>query len=291
MDKDDVLKEQLSLLDVEFLARPIPIYIIGDSHVLIYSNLLFQEKKIFKTNFITRSKYCSGLTANNFTDGDGKLNPILLQALSSEFLLDDNEQGVHLAGARDVLVNDPTLVFFCGDIDLRYVFLRQLGPTVDFHLPFNVTDLEQLSSLESPTIIPYALVLEQAKKMLHPLLIGLQKLKTMGFQNVFIHNLPPPTLDEAAYQRLNGYSVPASLRYKATILFNLILEDYANQLELKFLNIWDEVTINNQRNSVFNLDAVHLNKQAAYLSLKKLIAFQFTTAIKNIESSGWQGSH
>lgn len=269
-------------VNLTIIGRPTPIYMIGDSHCLIYRDLLFSEDSIFKKTFITKAKYCRGLAAQNFSFKDDSLNNQLIQAMISESLFDENLSAFHLstsqmtesiALAANQALNEPIVIIFCGDIDLRSVFLKQLGAHSDFILPFKV-NLEHFSPIQEPQMIPLNLIIELANKMIQPLFKGLKLLKQSGFEKLYIHCLPAQTLDDKAYEKINGYFSPALLRYKSTLLFNFLFEKFCRKFDINFINIWKEVTVNNQLNPIYHLDHIHLNKQAAFLSLEKLITHQ-----------------
>lgn len=273
-------------VELEFSERPTPIYMIGDSHCLVYRDLLFQEKKHYHRPFITKASYCSGLSASNFTDEHGHINPMIIQSMVKESLLDEKLTAFHLSKspathsvsiAAHQALNDPIIVFFCGDIDLRSVFLRQLGQRGDFILPFEVPHLDTFEPIEMPQIIPFPLLKDLALKSLTPLFEGLKHLKSSGFRKLYLHNLPPPTLDDKAFESINGYVSPLLLRYKSTLLFNRLFEEFCQINDVAFLNIWDDVTIQNKLNPAYHLDHVHLNKDAAFIALNRLLNHQLVT--------------
>lgn len=269
-------------LKIDILERPTPVYMIGDSHSLIFKDLLFKEQYFFDKTFLAKTGYCSGLAASSFVTSDLQLNPEIIDVLRGECLIDQDLKAFHLSKtetshalitATDDLVKEPIIVLFCGDIDLRSVFLRRLGAKHDFILPFEV-DLEQFEPVPDAQNIPFELVLDLAQKMLKPLSSGLSLLKNMGFSKLFLHCLAPQTLDDEAYERINGYHSPLVLRYKATILFNHLLEKLALEANVHFVNTWPEVTENNRLNPRFFLDHIHLNKHAAKISLRKILSLQ-----------------
>lgn len=287
------------LLDVELIGQPTPIYMIGDSHCLIFRDLLIHENKHYKQSFITKAKYCSALTASQFLNEEGQLNPQVMQALSSESLLDETLFAFHFSQteftqnvsiATDKPTNDPLIVFFCGDVDLRSQFLKQLGENADFVLPFEVVGLDEFEPIENPRNIPFALVGELANKMLKPFFEGLIKLKNTGFFRIYLHSIPPQTLDEEAYERINGYFSPALLRYKSTLLFNYLLENFCKHKAFNFLDLWPEVTFKNKLEPRYHLDHVHLNKKAAMLTLTKLLEHQ-SEVTRNVLIQRYEKAH
>lgn len=266
-------------LDLSPGERLTPIYMIGDSHTLAFADLLFRDAVSGKA-FVTRAKYCRGCSASRFRDEKGTLHPGVLAALVSENLLDENGQPMHrsetkstesIEAALERAGSDPAIVFFAGDIDLRSVFLKQLGASNDFELPFLAPGLEAFPPVPNRQVVPTNLVIEFATKLIHPFLSGVVALQQAGFANVFVHSLAPPTLDDAQFREINGYDCPALVRYKATMLFNRLMQNVCNGTKLPFLDLWKDVTIENRLDPRWQLDGVHLNRDATRLTVRHVV--------------------
>lgn len=272
---------------LSFFGSPQPLYMIGDSHCLIFRDLLFAAPTGQQT-FITRAKYCPGLAAHNMVDGQGQLNTTLLHALYTELLLLPNGDGLiprHLATttyaedfsmAIDQPRISPPLVFFLGELDLRAIFLKKWDPGSDFHLPPRLADanghLEVLPALPKGPIVPLQLVTEFALQLLQPFLIGLGQLKRLGFEQLFVTALPPQTIDDREYEKHNQYACPAKLRYKALLYFNCLLAELCTGHGIAFLNTWPHLTHQDIFDARFYLDGQHLNKQSCGILIDLLFA-------------------
>lgn len=280
------VSESVATTQLTFSGSPQPLYMIGDSHCLIFRDLLFQDHLTQQT-FIARSKYCPGLATHNMVDSQGQLNTTLLHALYTELLVLPN--GNHLvarhmattpyaeefSNAIDQPRVDPPLVFFLGELDVRAIFLKKLDPGSDFHLPAYLqlqhTHLTALPSIENGNIIPFDLVTEFALQLLTPFFIGLEQLKRLGFTQIFVVSLPPQTLDDQEFERNNQYRCPVRLRYKALLLFNHMLESLCHKHGVTFLNVWPQLTVQDLLNPQFYLDGQHLNRQACEVILSALL--------------------
>lgn len=267
-----------SPLNLRLRARPTPIYVIGDSHSLIFNDLLFEESQLFQQHFITRAKYGSTLNAASYMH-QAHLNPRLLQFLRDENLVDDqlnafhcamSDLAGHVARAMDRARMEPILLFFAGDIDLRSLFLKQIGPRADFVLPFLNDAHPDAGAVAGAELMPYKLARQRVEGLLTPFFKALLTLQKAGFQRLFVHSLPPQTLSDADYARINGYASPLQLRYKATLLFNDVLAQYCQTHQIFWINIWERVTIHGRLNPAYHLDHVHLNRKAAEISMQTL---------------------
>ena len=270
---------------VALLDRAIPLYMFGDSHALIYTDLVFDEQKYLHQHFVTRAKYIPGLQAATFLDDKGNLHQAISQALISEGLLEpgpgggwlafhqaDTIQAKSTAVARGSGRISPIMAFFCGDIDLRLVFIKQFAPASDFTIPNDVYDPSRFEPYRIEQTVPFSLALELAKKLMNPLFVGLAFLARMGFSNLYLGTLVPPALDDREYERSLGYFAPAALRYKSTRLFNAVIREFGRVSGVRILDMWDRTTTGGVLEPAFALgDHVHLNKRAAALTVDTLV--------------------
>src|SRR6202051_5384814 len=163
------------------LARPAQISFIGDSHVLIYDDLLFADKA-FGGHVVTRAAFLPGFMALGFADPTtGMPTKAVLESLRFLLLIGGDgdafealskiEDGfwmnVHKARARSIM--ETPVVFSCGELDGR-ALLRELGTEARFELPFEPS--EPLEPIEESNIIPYSLVESRALDFLKPFFGG-----------------------------------------------------------------------------------------------------------------------
>lgn len=272
------------LAATRFVDRPTPVHVFGDSHCLIFADLLFYESRFFHRHFITQAHYLPGFCASAFSAGNEQLHAGLIQAMVAAGLLNGALQPVHVADGELARAEiraggrgrpAPILLFCLGDIDVRSIFLKQLGPRVDFRLPFLPPESPfavDHSAFPGIQPIPYKLVLQMIEKLVQPLFYGFYLLRSIGFRKLFLHSLPPQTLSDADFVRINGFAAPLSLRYKATLAFNQVLRTRCAEQRVGFVDIWPSVTEHDQLRPEYGLDQVHLNRRAAELSVATLLA-------------------
>lgn len=271
---------------LEFISRPFPLYMIGDSHSLIFKDLLFKDNQL-NQYFITRDRYCPGVVAQNFTDAKRELHHSLQHMLYAEKLLVPYEKGMKplhshtseyaedLTRAMESHRSEPHLVIFAGELDLRHIFLKQFTLQQDFVLPPDIavkcSALHTLPSPSNPEIVVYDLVLKLASQILDPLFTGIKQLKAMGFKQLYLHSVPPPTLDDQRFQQVNQFYCSALMRYKSALLFNHLIQKCCQQETIEFIDLWPDVTIDGILSQQFSLDGIHLNKAAAFITVEKVI--------------------
>ena len=266
-----------------FVSGATPITFIGDSHTLAYADLVFRDAA--DDLVITRANYCRGITASAFLDAGGNLNADVLQALLAAGYVERGPAGLvarHRSGdLHSVQVGiamqrprtSPVLVFSIGDLDLKFGFIKEFAAS-DFELAashgFDPTPFPADVVRER---VPFALAASFVRRLLAPYFRGLVVLARLGFEHLYLHALPPQTLDDDAFERINGFRAPARLRYKATRLFNAVLRDFVRDYpEFGLVDTWQRVTGNGVVDPAFHLDDSHLNRRAALLAVEDVLA-------------------
>ena len=88
-----------------------------------------------------------------------------------------------------------------------------------------------------------------------------------------VAELPPPSLDQERFEALHGFNCPIDTRYKATVLFNVVLKETCAKAGATMISIWSEVV--DERGYLraeFELDGVHLNRVASLPTLRRIIS-------------------
>src|SRR5579872_1198757 len=249
----------------------IPIFMAGDSHTLAYSDMVFESDG---NRYITRGKYCNGITAQKFTDPQGNLYPTLLTALESELLVSRNGDRLvanhrTLTGnivaeglARERAHVTPILCIFAGDVDMRTVFLPNFK-SADFELPGDLFS-DNVDEADVTEMVPFNVVRAYCMRLLEPLFVGLRTLASAGFRNLYLHSIPPPTTDDSLFEAIHSFRTKVGLRYKAAHLFNALLSKFAREDgRVRYVDMWASTTLDDRLNPVFALDGTHLNRRAA----------------------------
>jgi hypothetical protein len=267
---------------MELIGRGRPIYMIGDSHAVIFRDLVFRKNSQL---IVTHAEYCPELYARDFVDARGRLNPMVLASLQAERLVRQNPDGrwqaAHLSrspNAQSVArlgernSGAPILVILVGWGDL-YHFLKDLGPASDFQVEGSPFDESRFEEPPATANVPWKLVVESAAAVLGPLFQGLRHLEKTGFSKTFLHTLPPQTADDAEFAAHAGFHAPARLRYKVTVLFNAMFREFARQNpEIGLIDTWDSTTLDGQLDPRFLADHWgHLNKEAARVTVDRVL--------------------
>ncbi|MBA4018459.1 MAG: hypothetical protein C0483_14930 [Pirellula sp.] len=275
-----------NMVRVEELSKPTPIHLIGDSHILGFKNLLCRDSYTGR-EYTTAIRYLTGFSAGNFYER-GTLGPVLVQALEYEGLL-SNGRATHLGvDAMDIAVAyasgapqvAPLIVVSVGDIDMRRDVLRKFLTDYDLVLPF-ANDYPTTGKPPLPYDVAYAFVQE----LLEPIVAGAKLMHDIGLVRTYLHTVPPPTLNVPLFRKIHSFDCPTATRYKVAAMCNHFLAQRCQELGLPLIDLWPQVTEQGYVQKQFELDGVHLSREANLLSLQILIdhALNNTPAICNVE--------
>ncbi len=274
-----------------FVSRATPLYFFGDSNALIFDDLLFERPESFEQPFITRSRFFERLRAKNFTDADGLLNAELFEAMSLDLLIsgdaadwrgfrsapDRTQWREFLAATPDLWLpgewrhlRAPKIAFCVGALDHAEIVM-QLGPTSDFVLPegrYGPCPIDFTGVVDD---VPLGLVEDLVAQALAPLRRGLTTFAEKGFDWVYLLALRPPSLDDEALTRTWQFASRPHLRYKVAMLMNERMAAVAAETGARFIDLWNEMTINGVFDERFELDHMHTNKEAAFLAVERIL--------------------
>jgi hypothetical protein len=258
---------------IEPLSRPVPIYLFGDSHVLPLRDYLLRDT-LTGVHFSTHSTYVPGVISANFVE-NGQLHPALTNALLTQSILSNSGRPLFLevdqyamanAFASGLSQSPPIILIRAGEIDSRSFIMQQLANRFDFLLPgYNST------LTPGAQIIPMAAIESHVKRILDPLFLGLEHLRRIGLSHLFLHDLPPPTLNQERFMHQNRYDCPTTTRYKVIKLLNATMAQRCKEIGVGFVDIWSDVTEDDQLRPEFEMDYCHLNRLAARFSLTRLL--------------------
>jgi hypothetical protein len=256
-------------MTVEILGTPSLIYMIGESHCLQFSNLMFKSLWL-NDSFFCRTRYY-GIPAQNYIENDA-LNPQLTEILESERILLDGhayymkiaESAAYLSGLPQL---PPAMVFFAGDVDLQNLF-AELGNRYDFELPGDT--LYGVDFDKEP--ISYLSVSEKLEGLLRPFLDAMSMLRPL-FPRTMVHALPPRSANSDLAQRWSfGVLVDAPLRAKLTLVANDIMASTCAKMDIPFIDLRDQVIEDGYIRADLDLDGLHMGRAAAVLSLEAITA-------------------
>jgi len=138
-----------------------------------------------------------------------------------------------------------------GEIILRSLFLRQLGNT-DFDLPFETPGLEALPPILEPKHLSAWSWSSRTNCWPHSL-AGSSCCRDLGFTSLYLHSIPPPTLDDAELNTSTALRHPPAFDTSRRCCSTDCSRTPAPN-DLRFLDIWNDVTVDNLLNPTFHVD-------------------------------------
>lgn len=243
-----------------------PIYAVGDSHVLPLKNMVIRHEAT-RQLVAVRSKYISGLSAAGFFDASKEeFHPEFIKFLEYEGLvregravhLSRSETDFNIAKASAQPMTPPLLLLSMGDIDVRGGIMPKLRDEYDFIPPFET----RIPVLDKP-LLPWNIVERFVEESIKPVTLGLKRLFAAGFTRVYVQGVVPPTQDEPRVEELHGYACPLSVRTKLVMAFNRELSKRCQEAGAVFLDVWPQLTDGLYLRAEFEVDGVHVPPRAA----------------------------
>lgn len=261
------------------VARPRPIYVIGDAHVLAFNNLLFADETDGR-GYVSYAKHIIDLNCQNTTDAFGQLHPAISKALLAEGLLTIHEGSpiaTHTLTAQERAprgeMEDPIIMLSVGHMDVRAMALSTDPNTTELFLPYVLPDAELFDGPENPQ----HLILWEAIEPIIDFKIGAitaaaRLLLDLGFSNVFLMSIPPQTPPDGHLpaERRAPFK-PSLIEYRLASVFNRTFAESAKSVGYRFVNAWDLLTLHNQVRPAFCTSGITLNRWAARESIAELL--------------------
>jgi hypothetical protein len=255
---------------VKLLDGITPLYLIGDSHCLQYTEVMFEnDQPLLK--FGCKTKFFFDLPAERYFQ-DGSPNSMVVDSLKSEGILNrEGNPGWLVPDASSTYLSGrpahaPIMVLFGGEVDIQYL-LSKLGNEFDFELPddpgYGVDFDKQPMSFES--------VRNRIAAAFDPLIAALQWLRP-SFPRMMVHALPPRSRNEEWAARWSfRVSVDAPIRAKIALAANRYLRDACGRLDIPFIDPWDFLSLDGYLRAEFDLDGLHVNRTALTKSLELIV--------------------
>jgi hypothetical protein len=238
--------------------RPDPIYVIGDSHAIVYNLRLYTSDD--GRQFLFESLYVPGFCAASCEAAEGELSPLISGALVRAGLLVDvdgrNEalhrtqdpHWVHSAVIEGRQRTDPAIVVSMGGLDVMHY---GAGPSEvdDIALPDSLVErIGPLSGAPLDGAVPFDEAVSRITEYLRPLADALRELQRHGFKRIALMSLVPPTPLDRAYRAVRiglGLEVTPSnaaiaWRYKLFVVANIVLARIAAQTGVTFIDRWPD---------------------------------------------------
>lgn len=274
-------------------ARPHPIYVLGDSQSLGYDDRVYSAAVPAGGSYVFRTVYCPGLSANGFAAAGGTLAPLVRSRMCEAGLLvelrdgaieaahataDVNTRAVAAAGLR--LRREPLLAVSCGGFDAAVLMatLERDDVALPSDLPREFAANASLLTCSSDAL-DAAAALRCVADQLAPLRAGLRALRALGFTNLALLSIPPPSLNDKPLQeiirnlglRLNAVRSRAPYRYKVVLLINYQLRRMCREEGVLFVNRWNDQTNHGIAKQHLLHDGYHLIDREVDASARALL--------------------
>lgn len=261
--------------------RPRPIYLIGDSSVLIYSDRIIESRT--SELYVLRSVYCA-IAAGSLGEDEATLSLPVANALRGVGALIEvrdgfeplhvsrNDHVLRLSVCDDRPPVDPPLVISFGLLDAGRI-ARDLEHE-DIVLPAAIEEEFEvppicLSNEDDACSAPEALSLVFPR--LEGFAAGCRALRAMGFSRIAVLSIAPITTDlleiRKFYQAFYIPVLPSRLTYrfvyKLLLLINFALMRICESEGVHFINRWSSQTRGGLAREGLLLDAIHLTGDAA----------------------------
>jgi len=255
--------------------------IVGDSNCFPFGSHVIDLPEIFARPIVLRTHGISGLTAAT-TLADGKLHPDIAAFLRGvnipNFFEEDRiellnrQRGYPRVKTRaDQWPDDEAVVLvIVGMVDFFHI-VSQIGPLSDFHLDDPRYRADRFPLFPKLSLTPRNVVDDLIARRLEPLAAFLSELRKLGLRNVYFHGIHPPTTNDDIYWQNVAVNSIARVRYKVAILMNRELERIGRTEGFVLIDPWDDFTQDGVVNDRFYFDGMHLNVEAARISIMRLL--------------------
>jgi hypothetical protein len=262
------------------IARPLPVYFVGDSLTTVFADRVY-ERAGDPRRYLARTKYVNGITAAGLAGEDGALHPGVLTALLGDCVIVEEDgalRALHRAESRHWRYaaatmgrprSSPVVVLMAGSLDIAQT-LEEIGPDADFEVP-PAFRAHPAPARGPRRIVDAAGVLERIERRAQGLERGLRALRALGLDELFVHSLAPTNADDEAFAKVFGVPCPAELRYKVGLVLNERLRAACERAGVPFLDLWPQTTEGPWLRREHVLDGAHFNDRAALLTMARVL--------------------
>jgi hypothetical protein len=179
-----------------------PIYFIGDSRVVPFRNAVYASEFTSRA-YQLRSVHLRSLHAADFYSRERGINVPLLSTLATDLAVISYDEGARWQVYRSEHDPDPApLVLFCGPYDAHRV-MDELGPDADISAWDARSSRYDVSTKPASRLVSSQDALLRVLEIMEPFALGIEALRTMGFDRIFVHGSPPSQRGER-FNRLYG---------------------------------------------------------------------------------------
>ena len=176
-------------LGVDAFYRLPPIYFIGDSRAIPFRNAVYASEFTSRA-YQLRSVHLRSLHAADFYSRERGINHPLLSTLATDQAVISYDEGARWAATRaDHDAGTAPLVLFCGPYDAHRV-MDELGPDADITAWDERSSRYDVSTKPPSRLVSAHDVSQRVLEIMEPFALGIEALRTMGFDRIFIHGSP-----------------------------------------------------------------------------------------------------
>lgn len=237
------------------IVQPKVLHVIGDSHVLAFIKKCIEFPGI-DVSVTTSICYVRGLRPDSLIS-DNQLNKSVADYLLAEGLIDNS-------GLDVTRTEIPTVIaerYATGQGFERPIFIFHVG---------EIYVRKYLGSLATEGEKPVDVIKDDFTQVISNYIQSVQALKKQILFYPVIHELSPPTGDDALFERTNLFACPRKIRSGLYKLFNQILAHFCNKAGFFLCSISDYTAdAEGCLKSEFEFDGVHADPKFASTSIER----------------------
>ncbi len=211
----------------------LPICFVGDSRTLPFRNAVYTSE-LTSRPYSLHAVHLGITRAVDFFLHEGRVGDRLLQALAADRAVITDDGGTTWTAARwsGAIPGALPLVLFCGPSEANEIML-ELGPDTD------IAAWDERSSRYGAPLSPTSRLLkadevrQRVEQTLEPFALGIDVLRHMGFERIFVHGMPPARWAERfrrAYPHVSWLETSHPNAFpKVWLLFDEVLRSIAER--------------------------------------------------------------
>ncbi|HEV3089228.1 MAG TPA: hypothetical protein VGX96_18635 [Candidatus Elarobacter sp.] len=187
------------------LHRLPPIYFVGDSRALPFRNAVYTSEFTARS-YQLRTVHLRFLHAADFYSRERGLTTALLDALATDDTLTPHDEGARWTASRweHDLEGAAPLVLFCGPYDAHRV-MDYIGPDADIAAWDQRSHACDVSAEPASRLVSAAEVRRYVLEIMEPFALGIEALRAMGLDRIFVHGSPAAPQRTDRFYRLFGH--------------------------------------------------------------------------------------
>jgi hypothetical protein len=242
-----------------------PIYFIGDSRILPFRNAVYTSEFTAHA-YQLRALHLRGLNAADFYSHERGINLPLLNALATDQTVIARDEGARWVATQWDHSTGGTapLVLFCGAYDVHRL-MDELGPDADIPAWGEPSRRYDVSTTPASRLVSAEDARQRAREILEPFALGIEALRAMGFDRIFVHGCRRAALGER-FKRLYSHvkwlrQYHPNAKDKVLALFDQALQTVAARTGARYIS--GPVDARGELPSELTWDDVHYSADGA----------------------------